>query len=843
MKKILYYSLLIALCHFLTGCAEKAEESMPGGRTLTVSAIFDDGSSRATVQDGGVAVYWEPGDEIKVFFGQASGKLISTNVEDSPTATFTGFVSGEVNPSAGNRLYALYPYREDAGFDGGAVTTVLPEEQTAVKGSFDRNANIAMAVSDSRNLQFKNVCGGLRFTLTHPGIRRIVFESNGGEYIAGVFSARFEGGVPVVTEVKDGSRTVTLKTEDGSAFETGVWYYMSFLPVTLAEGYTVTFITDTQSATLEVNKAQTVKRGTYGTVHDIDKSLEWKELEQYDYVIATDFVDWDSACFGRNGELIMLKDCSGEESTGRTYMLLPSEANGLDEFYASFDKNDVPEMVYINGMSIKVLSIQDGLADVLVNFGDTLNVLIDSLAVPFDEARTKSFSENNGVRNACAIAKLVIGVIEVGGGAVLVTASGASLPASGLAGIAGIYSGTTTVASGCLDVMGAYTSLFAPASQTYDGSLSNPIISAGININNQAFDYYISAIADEEKTEILNRSLDAGKLKTANSILAWLSNGIDWIDSIFGRTITERDRALMKYIGFSVITGVLKDKGVSWATVSAYVGPDPYSCCLHWECGIILNGSDGSHDHYDYPADGYFEYTFRDLKRGTSYVYMTYFYDKDNSIAIFGEPKSFDTGNCPDENHVHAIDLGLSVKWACCNVGASKPEEYGGYYAWGETAEKSYYDWDTYRWGSDFDELSKYCTDSYYGTIDGRTILESGDDVAHVKWGGSWRMPTIAEFDELIDNCTSEWTTLNGVEGRKFTSRKNGNSIFLPAAGFRDYDYLRGAGFEGLYWSSSLGTYYPYNAYFMYFDDSGIVHTSYDCGYRWSGLSVRPVSE
>ena len=158
-------------------------------------------------------------------------------------------------------------------------------------------------------------------------------------------------------------------------------------------------------------------------------------------------------------------------------------------------------------------------------------------------------------------------------------------------------------------------------------------------------------------------------------------------------------------------------------------------------------------------------------------------------IILNGDEEEPDTPVVPEEPAVdaRAIDLGLpsGIKWASCNVGATEPWEYGGYYAWGETEEKSNYDTSTYKYcnGSYF-SMTKYCTSSSFGTVDNKTTLEPGDDVAHVKWGGSWRMPTKAEQDELRNNCTWTWTTLNGVDGYRVTG-PNGNSIFLPAAGFR----------------------------------------------------------
>jgi len=193
-----------------------------------------------------------------------------------------------------------------------------------------------------------------------------------------------------------------------------------------------------------------------------------------------------------------------------------------------------------------------------------------------------------------------------------------------------------------------------------------------------------------------------------------------------------------------------------------------------------------------------------------------------------------------------AVDLGLSVKWATCNIGASKPEDFGGYYSWGETATKEKYSWSTYKFGtSESGPFSKYNTNSSYGTVDNKTVLDPEDDVAHVKLGGKWRMPTDAEFTELrnTDNCTWEWTTMNGVNGYKVTSKKEGYTdkwIFLPAAGYRSGTSLDDAGSFGSYWSSSLNTDYPDVACSLDFYSSD-VSRNYYYG-RYLGPSVRPVT-
>ena len=179
------------------------------------------------------------------------------------------------------------------------------------------------------------------------------------------------------------------------------------------------------------------------------------------------------------------------------------------------------------------------------------------------------------------------------------------------------------------------------------------------------------------------------------------------------------------------------------------------------------------------------------------------------------------------------VDLGLSVKWASCNVGATQPWEYGGYYAWGETEEKSEYSWNTYKYGQNLEMPAKYCT------TDNKRTLEPGDDVATVKWGGTWRMPTTPEQYELINNCTWTWTAINGVSGYRVTG-PNGNSIFLPGAGYRDGTGVYDRGSLGRYWSSSLNSSFSSYAYDLYFNSS-LYYWNSSNYYRYFGHTVRPV--
>ena len=186
---------------------------------------------------------------------------------------------------------------------------------------------------------------------------------------------------------------------------------------------------------------------------------------------------------------------------------------------------------------------------------------------------------------------------------------------------------------------------------------------------------------------------------------------------------------------------------------------------------------------------------------------------------------------CPDDHHPHLIDLGLpsDTKWACCNVGASKPEDYGGYYAWGETEEKDTYDWSSYIHcdGSDDHDIHDIGSD----------IAGTQYDAATANWGGSWVMPSVSQINELLNNTTSEWTTQNGIIGRKFTGSNDG-TIFLPAAGRRCGGELGEVGEWDNYWSSTLCEWTTNCAMVLRFSDNVLWDS---ISGRCDGSSVRPV--
>ena len=274
----------------------------------------------------------------------------------------------------------------------------------------------------------------------------------------------------------------------------------------------------------------------------------------------------------------------------------------------------------------------------------------------------------------------------------------------------------------------------------------------------------------------------------------------------------------------AVLSASVQTEGVD-ARDNVYVG-------LAWSTtkeAICVDGNfDSRKTSVQHVEDGVFTVSLNDLSEGTTYYYASFTLVGD--VYVFSSVKSFTTEEIPEG----AVDLGLSVYWASCNVGAESPEEYGDYFAWGETTTKSSYtEKNNVTYGLSISELESR------GIIDADGNLTAAYDAATANWGNDWRMPTLDEIKELISQCTWVWTTQNGVKGRKVTG-PNGNSIFLPAAGCRGNTSLISAGSLGYYWSASpySDSYYAYYLNFRsdYYDWNYYVN-------RYNGQAVRPVSE
>ena len=297
----------------------------------------------------------------------------------------------------------------------------------------------------------------------------------------------------------------------------------------------------------------------------------------------------------------------------------------------------------------------------------------------------------------------------------------------------------------------------------------------------------------------------------------------------------------VKHFGIDVVatTGVVSEVTSSTAIVSGY--GDCLECAesiaemgIVYVAGGIPNVSTGTFISSGQSTSGEFIVKLTGLKAKTTYNYRACVII--DGKEYYGEVNSFTT----KEDEItpgQEVDLGLSVKWAGWNVGANSPEQYGGYYAWGETEEKSDYDYETYKYWQDKDGDGYWDSNEFINI--GSNISGTQYDVATVKWGNGWRMPTKEEIQELNNKCKFTGYTYNGVKGCKVTG-PNGNSIFLPAAGYRYGTSLYHAGSYGYYWSGSLSESLSYSAWYLYVYIRGYPYVSYYYN-RFYGHSVRPV--
>ena len=1059
----------------MSACARDVEPAEPEGIQMTFTA-YQEGhdATKSTVLDGGTQVYWEPGDEIKVFFNGSSGRFISQNAENATSATFTGtlpvVVGGNEGAGITTKTWGLYPYRADAVLDGDAMVTTLPAAQTGRAGSFAKNTNITLAHSEGYGLAFYNVCGGLRFSLTQEGIKRITFEGNNGEALAGKIKIAFEdGGVPVVGEVVAKDSVLTLTAPNGGTFQTGVWYYISALPGPLSGGYKMVFYKETESAKLTSTSSVRFKRGIFGSLANADDGLvflsqdavdlglsvswgscnigaNWPEEAggHYQWAGLTDvtstsiYLDWDNCPYHTGTSNITgwtkyilsahASHWSGEGAPDNKTVLDPEDDIAhvtLGDDWRMPTKEEWAELLdpdncywvktRYNGVNgYLVTSKKAGYTDKsiflpavgnrdhdiftkqetggfywssslyesisrwgwsVVFDGDTLGLYAVGRygARAVRPVKGSGSGSSGNIQFADPIAKYAcVEKFDTNGDGEVSYAEAAAATS-----LTGLFTNWNTVTSfeeiryftGVTSTSGVFTglnklthitipdnittlgtfqnctslesvvlpeSLESLPAYCFDGcsSLTDVTLPTGLTaIPNSAFrnctslavfdvpsaltsigDYafsYCTVLTGVEMPVGL-RSIGYAAFSDCKAIAcvefpaSLTSIGIGAFSGCTALTsvtlVSGVSVGRNAFSGCTALASVELASGVSvgqnafggcTALYSVVLPADMITipdCCFQdctalasvtWPSALTSIGNyafDGCRfEGGDYSltlpssvttigsnAFGYLRHLIIpstspvSIQSGSFKADYTYLYVPSNMVEMYkvrtnwsnyadrirpisDYPIGVTVGGTVGE----AVDLGLSVKWASWNVGASAPEDYGAHFAWGETESKEQYNWVSYICcNGSSSTLTLYNTSSSYGKVDNKTTLDPVDDAAHVNWGGNWRMPTDAEWTELMNYCTWTRTTENGVNGRRVTSNKEGytdKSIFLPAAGSRNDTVLYDVGSLGAFWSSSLDTGTPYFARDVYFRAGDVQHRFGD--YRFYGLSVRPVCE
>lgn len=908
-------ALILAACSREIKCLDVDGHDMQKVTVDAFNGDSGNSNTKTTLIDGGTSVYWMLGDEIKLFYNGIGSRFTSTNTENSGIASFTGMLSSVISFNDGfdagsTPLFGLYPFTDNATIDCGTITTSVSGLQSSAAGTFDPQAYITVGKSYSLSLGFYAVCGGIRFSIDRKDITSVTFKGNNDETLAGEIKVTVPDKLPVVQTVSSPAKEITVVPADGGAFTPGKYYYAVVLPVTFSNGFTMTFNTaDGKMGVYSSSVSNSVKRSVFATINNADTHVtQWQEnplgpsgeLKSGLYIGVTGFNQ-------------ALYPCPVERLTSDAKDRFNSFINGLTSkngtvLYYAADKSI---------STLQQSTLPANLSDaIVVTFTDGLDqgsIMMDSRYAS-DEEYLSAVNARlcNEKVSGQSISAYAVGIR----GSDVTDISKFRNNLKKLSNPESNYAEVTNMSDLNYEFQQIAASV-NQKSYSYTVSLTIPGQANGTKVrftfdnvsNASKSNLYIEGtfnLSDRSLTDIVYH----GFTSTSGSVVKGTVDGI-FVSFVFDVACTEKgatvDKSRIKQWSYVPSTS-------SWQINSEFdtdgdtnIKREKHSVAvmLILDCSKSL-GSDFStmQSHaksfistlYNASVDPTevqsisLDCTEKSLYVGGSFTLKAtvlpstaenknvVWFSSDKAIVsvdagkvtALAEGTATVTARTVDGGFTatctctvtvkadtvpEAVDLGLpsGILWASFNIGATKPEEYGGYYQWAGTkdvTDKSIYlNYSNcpYHTGSSISTgWTKYVPSGYSsywsgsGSPDNKTVLDPEDDVAHVMLGGKWRMPTRAEFEELYNNCTSGWTTLNGVKGWKFTSKKNGNSIFLPAAGYRYDGNLDSVGSLGHYWSSSLRSDRPYGAYFLYFH-SYDVYTNYN--YRSNGQSVRPVSE
>ena len=788
MKTTKIFCAALSLAALMTSCTKESESNNEStNKTLEFTAAWaEEDASRTVLQEDGTSIWWNTSEEINVFIGEdASAKFVSTNTKPQAIATFVGNALIGYSESSGYfpGYWAVYPFNAENTSDGNSVSLKVKSLQTAAAGTFADKCFPAVARSANFSLAFWNVCGGARFSVTQEGVKRVVFRSNDGSPMAGKVRVGFgEDGKPQILDITEPIDSVVLNAKYGSLVP-GANYFAAMLPQTHTQGLTVTLYTATQKAVKTISKSIAIHRSAFGMLDNVDEGLAYTEAtlpEDEDDDTPYEMVDL--------GLSVKWATCNVGASSPTEYgdYFAWGEIEPKEDYSWETYKWCIGGGQYSAGQLIKYCT---------VDYKEILDLEDDAASVNLGgDWRIPSSLEWEELHENCTWRYTT-----------LIDRDGFSTAG---------YKVTSKIEG--------YTNkwVFLPATGYRNGT----------NFENMgSYGYYWSSCLYKVESSGNYWGPPFYGVSSTGAFCVCLKESGQW--DYFGRCCGLAVRPVYgKFVHVTNVSVSPQNATVEFwepLQLTATISPaDATEKRVKWSSSNDSVATVTADGLVTAVGDGTAEITVTTVDKG---------YCASCTVKVTLE---------------QAVNLGLSVKWASINLGASTPGEYGDYFAWGEVEPKEYYDYYTYKWfeGSYVIDpyLSKYCTDSKYGYngfTDNKTVLDPEDDAATVNWGGSWRMPTLNEYQELLDNCTKTWTTLNGVYGRKFTSNKSGytkNWIFLPAAGCRQNSSLFNEGPNGYYWSSTLNVDDPRYAYFVYFQSN---NENWYNGTRYDGLSVRPVCE
>ena len=750
-----------------------------------------------TVRQSNGAVFWSPKDSISLFYGSGDNggnKFTAVCTEPSAVSNFTGTIGvitggGEITM---DQIYfwGVYPYSNTTSCSGGSIYYDLPSRQVSAAGSFSNGQFPTMGRSHELQISFYNICGGIRFTVANENIMSVTFRNIDGGSIAGRLCVTPDSnGLPVVSSISNGSDTIEVTPEDGNAFIPGVDYYVVIPPVTMSSSLEVTYKTLTTKATKTFASSITITRSVFSGLTAQDNGLTFvdngADRQEENIVFADPAAKF--ACVAKfdtdgDGE-VTIKEAEAATSFDGLF----TDWKGVKSFdEISYFKNVHSISGLFNGCT-KLVSI-------------TIPENITDLG-------TYAF---NGCASLTSV-ELPSGITSIGN----YTFSDCEKLIS-----IGIPSKVTLIGDSAFSGCSSLTKIGLPSSITSLGNYAFLNCSKLVAINMPSKVTSIGFQTFYGCSSLTQIVIPEGITSLPNYCFSGCSSlvSIDIPSSVTS-------------IGSYAFSGVSMWK-LELPSSIKYLGS---YCFGNITCVVLPSTSPVSIQSNAFSKVKAIYVPSNLIEMYKAMTYWTKYSNNLYSLNLYKDKMDFISSSVLCTSG--AVDMGNSVRWAAYNVGASKPEEFGDYYAWGETETKSDYSEYTY-----FDSINGNSRDftKYYNGEGGKTVLDPDDDVAHVQWGGKWRMPTYDDFTELRENCIWEWTTYEGINGYMVYGFK-GNRIFLPAAGIRIGTDLADAGSDGYYWSSSLYSEYSYRAWFVFFFSGQARWDTYY--YRHVGLSVRPVCE
>lgn len=868
MKRYSYILSLLALLA-IPSCTEdfSPTDLFPRvGKTMKVTAtIGGNPDTKTTVHSNGTSIYWTEGDAINLFYGSTLSGQFTTDI-DSPQATaeFTGTFSGNNVPANETAsFWGVYPYDESNTCDGTSVTLTIPAVQESSPGTFATGLNPSVANSADGTLTFYNVGSWFVFSVTQTGVTSATLTGNKGEVLAGRINVTMNSdNRPTATLIDEAASSITINAPAGG-FVPGSLYYIVLIPQDLEDGYSLALHKGANVAICKIEKPVSFSRAYYRKKENADNNASYV-LEAIDLGLS---VKWAACNLGasapeENGDYYAWGETESKSDYSiDTYKWWDGSNNTLTKYncFSSWGAVD----------SRTVLEAEDDAAQ--VKLGDkwrmpTSTEWKELIETRFDtENYTWTWCDGSDVKYNGSTAP---GWKVVRNG----TLSTIFLPASGEMYGTDFY---TLFTGYWLSSLSPDYFNISPASERpyawgacFDGTYGEyPYCNSSID---RKAGFSIRPVYGDF-VRVSSISLNKSSLEIFVGNTETLTATVNPADATEKTVVWASDNRSVA----SVSEGTIAAKSAGTVTISAMANGQCATCVVTVNpvlvTGVSLNktstslhvGSAESLSATVTPSNA----TNKNVSWSSSNTSVATVDDKGLIIGKStgtaritvrtedGSKTAFCDVTVTPLVSPQAVDLGLSVKWASLNLGASAPEEYGNYYAWGEIEPKSVYNWSTYKWcnGSSY-SLTKYCTNplgKVYGTEDGKHELEATDDAVIALLGGHWRMPTLGEFSELAntqndtDNyswiwCDGNTVKYNGssVAGWMIVRIENNATIFLPAAGHRESSNHTDEGSKGYYLTSMLYSFTP-NTSDSYWFYSSLFHEAFLD--RSKGSSIRPV--